>query len=74
MDETQRRAAQEHTIRSIADRLQRAPDIETLMQVTSEELTRALGSSHTYVHLSTVPLLEGDGAPDGDGRSDEGDY
>jgi GAF domain-containing protein len=69
MDETQRRAAQEHTISAIADRLQRAPDIETLMQVTAEELNRALGGSRAYVRLSTVPQL----SLDGNGHGDEGD-
>ena len=49
--ETQRRAAQEQLLREISDRMQRAPDMETLMQVSAEELGRVLGSSNAYVVL-----------------------
>lgn len=62
MDQTQRRVVTERIVRDISDRMQRAPDLETLMRVTAEELNRLLGGSHIYVRMGA-----------GDGHTDEGD-
>jgi GAF domain-containing protein len=70
LDETQRRAARERGAREIADRMQRATDIETLMHITAEELKRALGDSRVYVRLGTETPLPQAG---GDGHTSEGD-
>lgn len=52
LDETQRHAVRERAIGEIADRMQRATDMETLVRITAEELNQALGGSRAYVHLS----------------------
>ena len=69
LEATRLREARERTIREIADRMQRAADLETLMSITAEELNRALEGSRAYVRLSTeAQLLAGD-----DGQTGEGD-
>ena len=49
--DTQRRAARERLVGDIADRLQRAPDMEMLLQIAAQELNQALAGSRAYVHL-----------------------
>jgi GAF domain-containing protein len=62
MDQTQRRVVTERIVRDISDRMQRAPDLETLMRVTAEELNRLLGGSHVYVRMGAAgqPSAGGD--------------
>jgi len=49
--DTQRRAARERLVSDIADRLQRAPDMEMLLQIAAQELNQALEGSRAYVRL-----------------------
>lgn len=61
-EDTQRRAAREQAIRSITDQMQLATDLESLMQITTEELIKILGGSHAYVQMITdAPELAADG-------------
>jgi GAF domain-containing protein/methyl-accepting chemotaxis protein len=53
LEETQHRAARERIIREIADQMQQATDLESLMRITAEELNHQLDGSRTYVRLST---------------------
>jgi GAF domain-containing protein len=57
LEQTQSRARRERVIRDIADRMQRAVDVESLVRVTAEELTRALGASHAYVRMGAEDEL-----------------
>ncbi len=52
-EQTQARAERERIIHEISGRMQRATDMEALMRITAEELSRALGGSRVYVHLGT---------------------
>jgi GAF domain-containing protein len=66
--DTQRRAARESILREISDRMQRAPDMQSLMRITTEELNKALGASRTYVRLGTEALPSSNGdEPSGEG-------
>jgi GAF domain-containing protein len=67
MDEMQRRAARERLVSDIADRLQRAPDMEMLLQIAAEELNQALSGLRAYVHLG---IGTGEDKPD-DGSEPE---
>jgi GAF domain-containing protein len=49
--DTQRRAARERLVGDIADHLQRAPDLEMLMQSAAKELKQVVGGSRAYVRL-----------------------
>ena len=49
--DTQRRAARESTIREIADDMQRATDMQSLLRITAEGLNRTLRSSRVYVRM-----------------------
>lgn len=69
LDSTQRRAVRELAIREIADRMQRATDMESLMRVTAEELNRTLGGSGVQVHLDTGPGSTGGNGQTGEGES-----
>jgi PAS domain S-box-containing protein len=51
--EAQVRADRERVIREISDQMQRATDMDALMQITAEELNKALGGSRAYVCLGT---------------------
>jgi GAF domain-containing protein len=51
MDQTQRRAAREQLISEIADRMQRAVDIEDLMRITAEGLNEAIGGSRAFIQM-----------------------
>ncbi|MBN1580231.1 MAG: GAF domain-containing protein, partial [Anaerolineae bacterium] len=59
LEETQSRAAQESVIGEIAARMQQATDMESLMQITAEELNRVLAASRVYVRLGTPQSLAG---------------
>lgn len=63
----QRRAAHERLVGDISDRLQRAPDMETLLQAAAQELNRTLGGSRAYVHLGIESSLRSE-ADDGQGE------
>ena len=68
---TQRRAARERLVGDIADRLQRAPDMEMLLQIAVQELNQALRGSRAYVRLGIGAW--GDEPGDGGGPEDIGD-
>lgn len=70
MDETQRRAAREQRIGEIANRMQRATNMQNLMHIMAEELNQALGGSRVYVRLGTESSLR---SLEGDGRAGGGD-
>ncbi|MBN1934467.1 MAG: substrate-binding domain-containing protein [Anaerolineae bacterium] len=53
LEETRAYAAQQGAIADISARMQQATDIESLMQITSEELGRALNASRVYVRIGT---------------------
>ena len=57
MDETQRGAVRERLVSEVADRMQRAMDMETLARTTAEELKRALGGTRAYVRLGVQTEL-----------------
>ncbi len=69
--DTQLRAAREHLVGDIADRLQRAPDMEMLLQIAAQELNRALKGSRAYVRLGIGAW--GDESDDGGEPEDAGD-
>ena len=56
-EETQERANRERLITEIGEKMRRAPDIESLMQVTVSELERVLGGARTFVKLGTAQRL-----------------
>lgn len=51
VEETQRRVAQEQWLSQVSDRMQRASDVGSLLQVAAEEVNRVLGGSRVYVQL-----------------------
>jgi GAF domain-containing protein/HAMP domain-containing protein len=60
-DETRQRASREQTIRQITDKLRQAPTLEELAKTASEELSKALGVSHSLVRVGmkeTQPLTK----------------
>lgn len=63
--QARRAAEREHLISSIAERLQRAPSLEMLLESAAAELSSALGTEQVYAELS---LAEHDV-----GRGEEGD-
>jgi len=67
LETTQRRAARERAIRDISDRMQQATDMETLMNITANELKRALHGSRVYVRLGTETPSPGDNGGAGEG-------
>lgn len=54
--DAQRRAARERLLREISDRMQRAADMESLMQAAAQELNRTLGASRAYVRWGLEAL------------------
>lgn len=65
-EETRERASREQLLGQISDKLRRAPDLETLMQVTVSEVARVLGPARTFVRLDDPAELPGAaGAPAG---------
>jgi hypothetical protein len=61
LDETQRRAVRERLTREITDKMRRAVDMDDLMQTAIREMAAALGTSSTFVQLSTLPEQTGGG-------------
>jgi PAS domain S-box-containing protein len=57
LEQTQSRARRERVIRDIADQMQRAADVESLVRIAAEELTRALSASRAYVQMGTEDEL-----------------
>ncbi len=57
LNDTQERASRERLIGQVSDKLRRAPDLETLMKVGVEELSRALGPARTFVRLGSEAEL-----------------
>jgi|GEM_PF-1361927 len=51
IDEAQERASRERLIGQISDKLRSAPDIETLMKIGVEEMSRVLKSTRTFVRF-----------------------
>ncbi len=50
-EETQRRVRREQTLREITEKLRRAPDMETLLQVGVTELSKVLVTDRAFVRL-----------------------
>jgi len=61
LNETQERASRERLIGKISDRLRRAPDLESLMRIGVEELSKVLNPARTFVQFGP------DGPPQPDG-------
>jgi hypothetical protein len=59
LDETQRRAVRERMTREITDKMRRAVDMDDLMKTAIREMAAALGTSSTFVQLTT-PGAAGD--------------
>lgn len=59
IDETQRRAAREQLTRQIVDRVRSADNIEDILRVTSESLSRQLNASEVVVRLGPESKLAG---------------
>jgi GAF domain-containing protein len=55
LDEAQRREADERTVREIADRMRRAPDMDALIRTTVQEIASALGVPDAFLQLSVPP-------------------
>ena len=55
--DAQRTAQREQMVNTIAGRLQRAPNLSTLLEAAAEELSRALGTENVYaeINLDHVP-------------------
>lgn len=60
LNETQERASREQLIGQISDKLQRAPDFESLMKIGVEEIARALGPGRTFVRMGVESQLQPD--------------
>jgi PAS domain S-box-containing protein len=54
LEETQHRVARERLVREITDRMRRAPDLDSLLQTTVQEMAAALGTSDAFVQLSVL--------------------
>ncbi|MDH4137654.1 MAG: GAF domain-containing protein, partial [Anaerolineae bacterium] len=54
-EETRRRAQREQIIREITTKMRGSIDLDTILQTTVQELAKALGTSRTFVQLSTAP-------------------
>ena len=57
LEEARERARRERLIRDIADDMQRATDLETLIRVAAEGLARALGATRAYVRMGLPEAL-----------------
>jgi GAF domain-containing protein len=51
LDESQERASRERLIGQISNKLRRAPDLESLMKLGVQEISRVLGPSRTFVYF-----------------------
>lgn len=54
-DETQERASRERLIAEIGDKMRRAPNLQTLMQVITAELSKALNPMRVFTQLGLTP-------------------
>lgn len=73
-EETRERAGREQLIGQIADKLRRAPDMETLMQTGLSELARVLGPARAFVRFDSPDQLVAAVQPipqNGEGPQDE---
>jgi GAF domain-containing protein len=59
LEETQRRAAREEITRQITDRVRAAIDMEEILRVTAQSLSRQLNASEVFVRLGTERTLLG---------------
>lgn len=58
LESTQRRAAQERYLNEITARIRRAPDIQSILKTTAEELGVALAVQHAQIRLgATGPVI-----------------
>jgi len=57
LEETRQRAGRERYIAQVSDKLRHAPDLETLMQIGVEELSKALGPSRAFMRLGSEAEL-----------------
>ena len=72
-DETRQRASREQIVREITDKLRQAPTLEELAKTASEELSKALGVSHSVVRVGvreTQPLAKNEAAQSENGNSE----
>jgi GAF domain-containing protein len=58
LDETQERASREQLVSQISNKMRRAPDMESLLQVAVSELSRVLNPARTFVHVGSKATLE----------------
>jgi GAF domain-containing protein/HAMP domain-containing protein len=58
-EETREQAARERLIGQIGDKFRRAPDLETLLKLGVEELSRVLKPNRTFIRLGTETELAG---------------
>jgi GAF domain-containing protein len=54
LESTQRKAAQERYLNEITARIRRAPDIQSILKTTAEELGTALGVQHAHIRLEAA--------------------
>jgi GAF domain-containing protein len=59
------RVTREQLVGEITDRMQRAPNMQSLLRITANALTEVLGGSRAYVRMSGSP-------PESQERADEG--
>jgi GAF domain-containing protein len=57
LEEARGHARRERLIRDIADKMQRATDLASLLQTAAEELVRALDASRASVQMGTMEEL-----------------
>jgi GAF domain-containing protein len=53
LERAESRATQERLVGEITEQMQRATDVQSLMRIAAEGLTRALGASRAYVRMGT---------------------
>ena len=69
-DETQRRASYEQLVGEITQKLREAPTLEMLVKTASQELSNALGVSHSVVKVGVTPSQQIESkSPSGNGNS-----
>jgi GAF domain-containing protein len=56
-DETRERAARDRLLRQVSDKFRRAPDLESLMKLGIEELSRLLRPNRTFIRLGSEAEL-----------------
>ncbi len=64
INETRERASREQLITRVSDKLRRAPDLETLMNIGVQEIAQVLGASRTFVRLGSEDEFVGNHQPD----------